>query len=405
MKKFVVSTFILLLLSNCQKMPMSSKAPIEKPTDNTSLATVMPTASYQSTFTPFPTLESISSGEIAYIVAGENKLYVTDGKKSSEKVTTFSMNIYGAPVWSPNKEYIAFDCSLVENEEYISRMCLFETRYLGRENAENYTIDITLSDNLESSGNIDSVSWSPDAKMLAVFLRDRGLCVITISAHAVDCGISNYILNGFSDNNIQTMLSAASLAWSPTDKNTIIFSSPSSVTVGKIFAADLNQNRITELEPPINLFALGDKIAWSPGGKQIAFTYTDSLGVSDNICQNDSCLYTTDGKPNLGIINIDGSGFEHILDGIDIFYRLPPSIAQYHFPIHSFFPPYFQFSSPSWSPDGRYITIEVDVARGGGAIGIGAVHSGMYIVDLETRYFYPLWDFTTSNSAPNWSGK
>ena len=238
MKTKIIISFLVFLLASCQK---ASQTPLPSTThldalEATPTITLVPkvitesmymtavasVAPPQPTPSPFPTLDIIPDREIAYTTWDNNDLYTLDGRGDNDRVTRLSSAILGSiPVWSPDQKYIALDCSYLENEVHVYSLCLFETKYLRAENAEDYVTSIEISKSAEDFTRISSYSWSPDAEMLIVLLGYGELCVITVSTHAVDCSLSNYVLRNFSDGDIQTMLSAASAIWSPRDKNII----------------------------------------------------------------------------------------------------------------------------------------------------------------------------------------
>ncbi len=349
----------------------------------------------QPTPTPFPTLDLAPRGKIVYIDLNMHVLHVMDGNGNNDISTIVEAG--DQPTWSPDGKNIVMTCSSMEDNVSISQLCFYDTAYLGTSDANAHVIKMDISQTTQNSGFISSYSWSPDSQHLIVLLdyvSYRKLCTLTIKTRGVDCSTSNYILNGFSNDDLQIFRSATSVAWSPTNQNLIAIAVPS-FSSGRILLGDLVHHRLAEISFPVTLFDLGDSIAWSPDGKQIAFTHSGTTGglTLAPVCQNSACLLYPPG-PILGVINIDGTNYKKIVDGVDIFYRWPLGKAQYDFPPISTYGQYYKFDYPSWSPDGRFLTFVAKVSPFQHMI-----YTEPFRVDLNTGYFIH-FEF---NSIPNWS--
>ena len=407
MKKYALLFFLLLLISGCSKtsadiLPNSTATVISSTEAVYMVSTPVP---HEPTATPFPPLGDVPSGQLAFVVGGDvEELHITNGIGDDNNVISppYNINEISHPVWSPNNEYITFNCSYtdVENKEKILQLCFLEVEYLEAEDIINHIITIEIGRSTQEIAYIVSYSWAPDASMLVVNLYSGNLCVVTVSSRTTDCSSSNYILNGFLKEDVQRLLSPYSSAvWSPTEMDMLVISSS---RTGEIILVDNSKKTLNTLT---TLPYLGDEISFSPSGEQIAFTYKRESVSPDLVCRNQSCLYPSDGIPMLGATNIDGTGYQDIVDGIDVFYQMPTHIVEYYFPTISTTPSLYRFNSPSWSPDGRFIAFNVVVARGQSPAGIGWPKSSAYQIDLATSYFYPLWDFQLNYSSPSWSSK
>lgn len=408
MKKYTLLFFLLLLISGCSKTSANilpaSTATVVASTEAVYMVSNTPTPN-KPTATPFPPLEDVPLGQLAFVIGGNvEELHITNGIGDDSNVISLPYNIneISHPVWSPNNEYIAFNCSYtdIENKEKILELCFLKVEHLEAEDTINHIVTIEIGRSMQEIAYIASYSWAPDASMLAVKLYSGNLCVVTVSSQTTDCSSSNYILKGFLEEDIQRLLSPySSTVWSPTEMDMLVISSS---RTGEIILVDNSKKTLKTLA---TLPYLGGEISFSPSGEQIAFTYKRESVSLDLVCKNQSCLFPSDGIPVLGVMNIDGTGSQDIVDGIDVFYQLPTHIVEYYFPTISTTPSLYRFNYPSWSPDGRFIVFDVVVARGQSPVGIGWPKSSAYQIDLETNYFYSLWDFQLNYSSPSWSSK
>ncbi|MBT7072624.1 MAG: hypothetical protein HN855_01595 [Anaerolineae bacterium] len=117
MKKYTLLFFLLILMSGCSKtsakiLPNSTSTVIAS---TEAIYTASNTTTpHQPTVTPFPPLGFIPSGKLAFVVGGDiEELHIANGIGEDISVISPPYNIYeiSHPVWSPNNEYITFNCS------------------------------------------------------------------------------------------------------------------------------------------------------------------------------------------------------------------------------------------------------------------------------------------------------
>lgn len=365
--------------------------PVTEITDEMYLTAVASMAPPQPTPTPFPTLEFMPTGKIAYL-SEDNILHVIDGNGENAEQTV--LQIAGSkPVWSPNGETIVFSCTNPEG------LCFLDAAYLGNNDPGTSIRKVKIPQDKQPQGYVSSYSWSPDGEELVVMLDNlhyHQLCVLTYDTLKMDCNSSNHILSGFSNDDIETFRLATSAIWSPVDADLMVISVP---FVGKLYLVDLSHKTMQEIKTPIPLVDLGRSIAWSPDGKYIAFSFSEIRQASDRICQNYACLYSP--VPVLGTINVDGTNYKRVLDGADVFYRLPFEDVQNLFPPISTTNTYYQFQYPSWSPDGRFLLFVTEISPYQ-----RMVYTKAFRIDLQTGYFIQLKNETSSNSInniPSWA--
>jgi len=343
----------------------------------------------QPTPTPFPTLEFTPAGRIAYIDI-EDTLHVMDGHGKNDVTTALPFG--GADfAWSPDGQTIVYFCFKSNS------LCFLDAAGFGQDAPDVRKVDVLPP--MSDKEYIKSLTWSPDGKAIT-FIRysgdnDNQLCVLTYKTMEMDCSSSNLILKGLSEEDLQIFRQATSVVWSPVDANLLVMSSP---WFGKLYLINLSQKTIEEIKTPEPLAYLGRSVTWSPDGQRIAFSFSGTVEEFNRICQNYACLYSP--GPFLATINIDGTNYEKVLDGTDIFYRLPLEDLQYNFPPISTYGTYYHIENPSWSPDGRFLSFVTEISP------MNTIHIRAFRVDLQTGYFVVLEDDSPSFLGPlpiSWS--
>jgi Tol biopolymer transport system component len=348
----------------------------------------------QPTPTPFPTLEFTPVGRIAYV--DKDTLHVMDGNGKNDVTTALPFGGFGGAdfAWSPGGQTIVYSCYKINS------LCFLNATDFGQSAPDVRKIDLPLP--VSGMRTIESLTWSPDNKAIA-FIRTSGydsqLCVLMHKTMETDCSSSNLILKGLSEEDLQIFHQATSVIWSPVDANLLAMSVPSGHDfAGKIYLINLSQNIIEEIKTPALLFYLGRSVAWSPDGQRVAFSFSGIVEEFSRICQNYACLYSP--GPFLATINIDGTNYEKVLDGTDIFYRLPLEDLQRNFPPISTYGNYYRIENPSWSPDGHFLTFVTEMT----ADQFHMMRKRAFRVDLQTGYFVMLeGDKSFVNAPISWS--
>ena len=297
---------------------------------------------------------------------GNFDIYVMDTNGENPRNLTNHPARELEPAWSPDGRFLAY----VSNRDGDFKIYVMNTR-TGEQRR--------LTDHHESEW---APAWSPDGKWIAFVSRSDEIVPpvkFKITSHI-------YRINANGANLVQLTDQGKNLrpAWSPDNKQIAFVSYHRGEDRKGLYIMDANGRQVRRVNDQ-KVQALNgifqSKCAWSPDGKQIAF----------------SIVVPRDDRMHLCVIDADGKNFRQLTRGGPI---VKPAVGKQLKPvIAGKQPPTFplpEIGSPAWSPDGKWIVYAFSET-------VFWRTADLYIIDAEgNRRGTPLVQDVGRNLSPAW---
>jgi hypothetical protein len=334
--------------------------------------------------------------------------------------------------FSNSGKRLAFPCLEKTGNEI--KLCILDASYLQTQDAENLAQYLKKTDFHLYSGwmslQIRNISWSPDDKYLIVTIRwsdnVESPCFVEVNTAKVDCSANNLFRSGFTEAEQKVLQGAYAIAWSPVDKNKLVFplrknwspffdkdqDFPFFLPTGNyedgLYLIDLSKKNIEDIwVAPINTRMDYEQLPlWSAKGERITFIYQEGgeKAPTEGSHHGGGGLLVLQNYV-VASIDVTGENFTHLFDGKYVYSQIAGSMPP------EFRGGQFQIRLGGYSPDEKYILFEVDAGKKDPVhsqnIGTDNYILGLFLYEIETREIYQvkdfeLYDYDFENLMPNW---
>ena len=267
--------------------------------------------------------QSHSVGHISFASnrTGNFDIYLIDTNGENLRSLTNHPADERAPTWSPDGRFLAY----ASNQDGDSKIYVMDTRTGEHRQLTN-----------RHEGEW-TPAWSPDGEWIAFVSASHE--IVPPVKFKITRHIYKTDVNGGHPVQLTDQGQNLNPAWSPDGKWIVFDSYHRGDDREGIYVMDANGRRLKRLNDQ-NLRAFNgtfqSECAWSPDGKQIAF----------------SIFAPRNDRMHLGVIDVDGKNFRQLTQGGPIVKPVDPAIKFVN-PIMKF--PLPQIREPAWSPNGRWI--------------------------------------------------